>query len=118
MMDNVIDFDPNKRWAKHRVRMTFGLWDYRVTLEEIIGGNCRGLDVLESAISEAYLHSVVVRGDYEYGAVTMTRANGDQLHCQDDDDQGETWLEDMLVGYEVVGFDEEAPALAASVEAA
>jgi hypothetical protein len=53
-----MNYDPNLvlcgRTAKQRVRLTFGSWDCRKTVEAAVSGNCRGLDVIECAVETVY----------------------------------------------------------------
>ena len=47
-------YDPNITWARHTVELTFMQWDYSLTVEVEVGGNCRGYDLLEGAINVAF----------------------------------------------------------------
>lgn len=53
-----MNFDPNLimcgRMVDKTVRLTFGRWHYRTTIEIVIGGNTNGLSVIESAVESAY----------------------------------------------------------------
>ena len=43
------NYDPNKRWGKHKLKITLQCWDYvgHVIIE--IQGNCRGFNVIGCA---------------------------------------------------------------------
>lgn len=104
MNAQIMDYDPNltnsgKR-AKQTVRLTFGQWDYRATREVVVGGNCTGRSVIDSAVWRAYEE---LEGDRS-PRIELTRANGDTLLCTDDEDRGEDWLSDMLVAAEIIAI--------------
>ncbi|MGM0122506.1 hypothetical protein IGK56_002741 [Enterococcus sp. AZ152] len=40
------NYDPNIRWRKHTVKVSFQRWDYKEFVMFRKGGNCKGLDVL------------------------------------------------------------------------
>ena len=40
------NYDPNIRWGKHTVKVSFQRWDYKGFVMFRKGGNCKGLDVL------------------------------------------------------------------------
>lgn len=53
-MGKTMDYDPNLnfcgRTTVQTVKLTFGQWDYRLTLETKVGGNCSGLTVIQAAV--------------------------------------------------------------------
>lgn len=54
-MTNVIkNYDPNITWARHTFALTFMQWDYSLTVEVEVGGNCRGAVLIDSAIDKAF----------------------------------------------------------------
>lgn len=98
----VINFDPNMNYcgnmAMKTVRLTFGCWDYRLTVERTVGGNCSGLDNIETAIGSYY-------DDVYDTGITLTReSDGETLLCEDDEDRGEDWLKDMLIAAEIIAI--------------
>lgn len=102
----VMNYDPNMvtsgRKAKQVVRMTFGQWEYRATFEKTVGGNGRGLSVIDCAVGQ--VSDDLYSDEREYGSITMLNANGDELICDDDDDMGEDWLKNMLISAEIVSI--------------
>lgn len=104
-----INFDPNMtmcgRYADQRVRLTFGLWDYRKSITVTVGGNCTGLTVIESAITIA-LETLLEKHE-RYAQIVMTNAAGDTLETDDEDDHGEEWLGKMLISAEIISIEPE-----------
>ena len=47
-------YDPNITWARHTVELTFMQWDYSLKMTAEVGGNCRGYDLMDSAIDLAF----------------------------------------------------------------
>jgi len=45
------NYDPNVRWSRQTVVLTFMQWDYKLTTEVEVLGNCKGYDIFSSAIS-------------------------------------------------------------------
>lgn len=109
-----MDYDPNLvlcgRHADQRVKLTFGNWDYRAEFTVTVGGNCRGLTVIESAVGMVYDRLPVSRGKWQLAELILTRVNGDRLSCEDDADKGEEWLKDMLIGAEIISIEPEQTA--------
>src|SRR5690348_7770943 len=98
----MMNYDPNMtcsgRTAKQTVRLTFGVWEYRKTMEATVGGNCTGLNVIECAVHQAFRELPTFKVfDEECAYIELPNAEGDSLRCNDDDDRGEDWLKDMLV---------------------
>ncbi|WP_313572016.1 DUF5406 family protein [Pantoea piersonii] len=105
-----MNYDPNLvcsgKFADHKIKLTFGQWDFRAEVIAEVGGNCMGLTVIESAVSEAYdklpkMHS------YEMKFITMKNDVGDVLQCEDDCDEGDDWLGKMLIAAEIISIEPE-----------
>lgn len=94
--------DPNIRWAKKTFRLTFMSWDYQVTLEATVGGNCHGFDNISAAVGQAYEELPVDMFGVPF--LTMKRADGDELHVGDEEDRDERWLMDLLVHAEITSI--------------
>lgn len=103
-----MDYDPNLtcsgRMAKQTVRLTFGMWEYRKTMETEVGGNCTGLTVIDCAVGNVYDN---LPENY-YGAASMEMyamdESGDILLCEDDEERGDDWLKDMLIAAEITAI--------------
>lgn len=74
-------------------------------METVVGGNCTGLTVIECAVQHAYEMLPRKQGfDCEFAYIELTKPNGDTLGCEDDEDRCEDWLQDMLVGAEIIAI--------------
>lgn len=101
-MSGVINFDPNVNYSgntcKKTVRLTFGCWDYRLVVEQIVGGNTAGLNVIDYAC-ELYAEQTAETG------IIMKNAAGDTCLFEDDDDRYEEWLHPYLIGAEIIALE-------------
>ena len=105
-----MNYDPNLtnsgRTAKQTVKLTFGMWEYRAERTVEVGGNCTGLTVIESAIGNLYEDLPNLSdgmGSMVPGIVMADPNDADkELCCTDDEDQGDDWLKDMLIGAEII----------------
>lgn len=106
----VMNYDPNLcysgRMAKQTVRLTFGVWEYRATMDVQIGGNCRGWTVIDTAVDAAF--EKLPGGDYP--RIVLTKADGSELECSDDEDRCEDWLKDMLISAEILSIEPDVEA--------
>ena len=112
-----MNYDPNLtcsgNMATQQVRLTFGLWNYRAIVEVSVGGNCTGLDVIDSAVGNAY-DTLTQRGIYgsdeTYAVIIMADPTtpGSTLECGENDlceqPRGEDWLKYMLIGAEIISI--------------
>lgn len=110
-----MNYDPNMtlcgRMAKQKVRLTFGTWDYRAVMEVEVGGNCTGLDVIETAVGVAFdqLEQRPIYGSKEtYAVINMPKIGDPEevMECDEEMDyrdrlRGEDWLKDMLISAEI-----------------
>lgn len=115
-MPEIMNYDPNLtcsgNMASQAVRLTFGLWQYRVQVEVTIGGNCTGLDVISEAVGSVYEkleRRQVYGGGDDYAELVMSSPESpdDVLLCGDDEPgglQGEEWLASMLIGAEIISI--------------
>lgn len=105
-----MNYDPNLttsgRMARQTVRLRFQQWNYKAELEAEVGGNCTGLDVISCAVGNAY--ESLPRLYADVASIELKDAEGNTLECSDDEDQGEDWLKDMLVGAEIVAIEPES----------
>ncbi|QDL35383.1 hypothetical protein EGO53_05560 [Serratia liquefaciens] len=109
-----MNYDPNLtlcgRMAKQSVRLTFGQWQYRTSMEVVVGGNCNGLSVIECAVGLAYeqLGSVSFFNDDTAEDDLMKVINIGELQCLDEWLEGEDWLKGMLISAEIINIEPEA----------
>lgn len=104
---SIMNYDPNLtnsgRMADQTVKLTFALWEYRVEMTAVVGGNCTGLDIIRAAVSNAY-DKLPTHGPDEIATITLTNAAGDTMESEDDDDKQEDWLADMLIAAEITAI--------------
>lgn len=106
-------YDPNKRWHPQTVRLTFMVWEYRATMNVVVGGNCFGFTILATAARIAYdkLESRPARDEYgdtvEMARIILRSPAGEDLICEDDELEGEDWLMGMIISAEIVKQAEE-----------
>lgn len=109
-----LNYDPNLtycgRRAVQRVRLTFGQWDYRKTMEVEVGGNCLGMTVINCAVGIAYdrLEQRGIHGSDETYAVVMLQkldSQEEELECCDEENHGDEWLRDMLIAAEILSIE-------------
>ena len=99
--------DPNIRWAKTTISMTFMSWAYSVTHEATVRGNCSAMDNLDAALNTVY-DALPVDG-YGVPYLTLTDASGEILEDGDEDDRQTEWLMRLLVSAHVVRIEEVKP---------
>lgn len=101
-----MNYDPNLtnsgRMARQTVKLTFGKWMYRAEHSVLVGGNCTGLTVIESAVS-ALLQTLY--GERKFATIILTNESGVQLVCADEELDHEDWLKDMLIGAEIIAIE-------------
>ena len=103
----VVDFDPNFRYTKQRVKVTFGMWKYRATRITTIGGNCTGITVIDSAV-ESIAEELIESFDEKDDEVFMTMVDGrKELRCEPEDECVEDWLKNMVVKAEIISYEKE-----------
>jgi len=99
--------DPNVRWAKTTISMTFMSWAYSATHEATVMGNCSAMDNLDIALNAVY-DALPVDG-YGVPYLTLTDAEGGTLEDGDEDDRQTEWLMSLLVSAHVVSIEEFKP---------
>jgi hypothetical protein len=107
-MSEIMDYDPNMtnsgRMAKQTVRLTFGMWQYRKTIETDVGGNCTGLTVIDCAVENVCEALPENRYGSPYLVMEAPDNPEETLQCEDDEDRGEDWLKDMLIAAEIIAI--------------
>lgn len=111
--ESVMNYDPNftmcGRVTDQTVRLTFGQWQYRTTIEIVIGGNQNGLNVIEYAVECAYdrLDTIPFFNDETGDDDEMAVIDIGALECQDEDLRRDAWLKDMLISAEIINIEPE-----------
>lgn len=103
----ITEFDPNIRWGKNTLRLTFMQWEYKVTHEITVGGNCYAMSNLDSALTAIYDKLPVDEWGIPY--IILEDNNGDTLQTGDTEGKNEDWLMNMLVSTEVISIEPETP---------
>lgn len=81
-------FDPNEKHAL-TARLTFAVWDYRLTIDRPLARSEGGLDWVRWLLEEFY--------DEVGASILLTNVGGDTLLCEDDEGEGAAWLERMVI---------------------
>lgn len=48
------NYDPNYSFGEHTVKVTIQQWQYRGNLKVKVGGNCKGVSVMEGIVDTIY----------------------------------------------------------------
>lgn len=102
------NYDPNMSRGIHTIKITLQIWDYVGHIIHKVGGNCRGLSVLEfdfecwNEFEENDCH-LEYDEDYGYFVCILKNSDGDTLSCECD--VGE--MNDMVVAIEILDYAEE-----------
>lgn len=101
----VMDYDPNMvlcgRKVKQVIELVFADWEYRATHTVTIGGNCRGMSVIDSAVE--HLFEELYDEDNGRAKLVLTNASGDTLTDEDGDD--EEWLKGKLISARILSIE-------------
>lgn len=107
---NIMNYDPNVvGYTRQTVRLTFASWEARRVMEvDVLGGT--GFHVIEGAISLAYeslpdrTYETLTSEPITVAVLELTYPDGDVLICEDEEQAGEDWLREMLIGAEIVAL--------------
>lgn len=98
----MLNNDPNHhRSHKKRFRLTFGMWEYRLTVEVNVGGNCAGFDGNLDCALNNFLDDLE-EGDWGFRMVLKNPETKAELVADSEDDDPEDWLKANLVSAEIV----------------
>lgn len=103
----ITELDPNIRWGKKTIRMTFMQWGYKAVHEASVGGNCSAMSNLDAALSNVY--DTLPPDNWGVPYIVMEDGKGDSLQNGDDEGRSEDWLMDMLVSAELISVEPETP---------
>jgi hypothetical protein len=103
----MLNYDPNIRRATQKVKLTFAQWEYRWEAIGEVGGNCKGLDIFDSAVNGVNddLWAAVEDGDHP--CIEMKNDTGESLFVEPYDDYGDDWLKQMLISAEIISIEKE-----------
>ena len=93
-----INFDPNMNMSGNTsiktIRMTLGLWDYRIEFTRTIGGNMSGMPAIN------WLLEQIAEEKWDQ-PISMENANGEKLEVTNDEEDDE-WLHHMLIDARII----------------
>lgn len=101
----MMNYDPNLflcgNRARQEIKLTFAMWSYRQERTVIFYSNVSGLDSIKAAVEQVYSS---LPGDerHDIPQIVLKNESGDELVCEDDEEDGEDWLFKMLIKAEVV----------------
>lgn len=105
----VIDFDPNLtmsgRVAKFVVRLTLATWEFRKIVEVEMTTNMWGFDLIEYATEKAWEQLESSEDAPEQAFMVLTDAEGNTMHCQDEEEYGVDWFRDYVIGAEIISVE-------------
>lgn len=102
------NYDQNIKNGIHTVKITLQVNEYVGHIISKIKGNCRGRNVMdfdfecEDEFPENDCQ-LTYHEDYDYFSCVLKNKEGDTLRCDGDANE----MNDMIVGIEIVNFDEE-----------
>lgn len=96
------EYNPNNCFGCHMVELTFQMWEYKLTVEVPVGGNCKGLSIIEGAIYN--FDNKLYKEQGENPILVLTDENGDELETQIEDEED---LKDILVSARIISFTKE-----------
>jgi len=96
------NYDPNNRFGVHLVQLTFQQWKYKFTVEVTVRGNCKGMDILNSAVDNFFNDLYESQG--EYPELVMQDEEGNELETGMEDEEE---LKEMLVEAKILSFTKE-----------
>lgn len=108
-----MNYDPNIRWNDTVVELRLQQWEYSGTLRVVVGGNCKGRSVLESAMELDDENSIMYNGcgfevveddDGEYWfKCTLIDAENNELEVEEEIDD----LDDFIVSATIISISEQ-----------
>ena len=107
---SITNYDPNIVWARHSFELIFMQWDYSLTVEVDVCGNCKGATLFGSAISTVFDE---LYDDEESNAQIVLKrptTDGDEsgFDTLEIDLDNESELEDICIGIKVIGHVKES----------
>lgn len=98
----ITNYDPNISWALHTFELTFMQWDYSLKMTVEVGGNCKGFNLFDGALSTAF--DECYDDQDEFGTIVLQR-DEDTLEVTLDEIED---LEAICVSIKIVGHVKEA----------
>jgi hypothetical protein len=106
----VKNYDPNWRYGTHLVKVTLQQWGYKGYVIVTMGGNCKGISVIESSVDAIFddtdtlkENPINLRYDEEYDIYLCELINEDSSDSLSIEDECEN-IKDMIVAVEFIDF--------------
>lgn len=93
------NYDPNNSFGKNLVQLVFQQWEYKIAVEVVVGGNCKGMSILDFAVDRFFEDLQESQG--EYPELIMKDEEGNELETTIEDEED---LKDMLVEAKILSF--------------
>lgn len=108
------NYDPNIHWGRKKIRITLGQWRFRYSVDIEVGGNTRGVALMNESLIEDELwermREISGRDDDsqdddmdEVVTFKMQDGPGTSLICEFTFEE----LKDAVIGMEIIGIKEE-----------
>ena len=104
----------NDSWGTTTIKVLFQVWQYKGSMIYTVGGNCKGLEALPSDglsiicnLENAKFEGMTITpfdDDAWLAQMTLTSDDGDTLEY---DVESEYELEQMIVGMQIIDFEED-----------
>jgi hypothetical protein len=102
----ITHYDPNIVWARHTFELTFMQWDYSLTTQVDVCGNCKGASLFRTALAVAFEE---LWDDEEQNAqIILKRPAEDGEDTLEVDLEDESELEHLCVGIRIVKHEKES----------
>ncbi|MCO5478601.1 DUF5406 domain-containing protein [Enterococcus gallinarum] len=106
------NYDPNLRWSKHTIKITFMIWDYTGYVTYKVKGNCKCISLLTIDPCDFYdnkfeenpinFHKIDA-SDGEWFTMELTNEKGDVQLLEDE----LKCLGDYIIGVEIIAHEPE-----------
>lgn len=100
------NYDPNIRWGKHEIKVSFQEWEYKGYVTFEVGGNGKGSSLLQIDGDSLYDKKFKDNQakfedlDEDWYKMILTDNEGNELVCEAEFDD----LNRYIVGVEIIGF--------------
>lgn len=103
----ITTYDPNITRARHTFELTFMQWDYSLSVQVDVRGNCKGASLFRTALSVAF--EELWDDDEQNAQIILKRPAEDGEDTLEVDLEDESELERMCVSASIVSHVKEQP---------
>lgn len=93
-------YKPSNFESKHRVEVIVQMWDYIGKFVVEIVGNTEGLKILEAA--PGYVYQMLPVDNRGVTFMKLKNNKGGSLLCEDEENEGDDWIEGMVVSVRIL----------------